>query len=106
MFAIVCKTVDSPGLHKTLLRRKAVIGKECIFPFKLDLNNKTYNSCTYDFSHVTAGQAWCSTKVDNNGYHIKRNGDGTKNWGICNDDEFHSSTNSPIEPKCKYHKLY
>ena len=97
---IVCKTVNSTRLYKTLARRKAVIGKECIFPFKLDLNNKTYHSCTYDYHALTAFQPWCSTKVDENGWHMKKNPDGSKNWGICTDGTSNDN-NCPIPPKCK-----
>ena len=82
-----------------MVRRKAVFNEPCVFPFKLDLNNKTYHACTYDFSHVTGYKPWCSTKVDENGYHVKKNPDGTKNWGVCLEEE--SSSNCPIPPRSK-----
>ena len=97
----VCKTANSSLLYSFLVRRKAVFNQPCVFPFKLDLNNKTYHSCTYEFSHVTGYKPWCSTKVDENGYHIKKNPDGTKNWGVCLNEDAESS-NCPIPPKRKY----
>ena len=98
-----CRTKNSTSLYKTLIRRKAVIDQPCVFPFKLDLNNKTYHACTYDYSHVTAFKPWCSTKVDENGYHVKKNPDGTKNWGICTDDTESDEERSkcPIPPRSK-----
>ena len=54
-------------------------GKACVFPFKV--RGKTYYSCTYDSSHKTNYKAWCSTKVDSQGFHIK----GGSYWGVCAD---------------------
>ena len=97
-----CKTGNSSALYPLLKSRKAVIGEPCVFPFKLDLNNKTYHSCTYDFSHVTGYKPWCSTKVDANGYHIKKNPDGSKNWGTCLEDD----TSCPIPPRRKLYLYF
>ena len=60
----------------------------CQFPFSL--RNKTYYSCTFDYSHITGYKPWCSTKVDRNGNHVS----GGKNWGVCDDKQ-----NCPIPPR-------
>ena len=52
----------------------------CIFPFKFELHvgNDSYkdfhNECIKDEDGY-----WCSTKVDEDGYHVA----GSKYWGIC-----------------------
>ena len=43
----------------------------CIFPFKYE--GFTYHKC----SQVQSDKPWCSTKVDENGTHVKGN------WGDC-----------------------
>ena len=103
-----CRTKNSTALYKTLVRRKAVIDQPCVFPFKLDLNNKTYHACTYDYSHVTAFKPWCSTKVDENGWHVKKNPDGTKNWGICTDgtESEEEKNKCPIPPRSTHFHLH
>ena len=53
----------------------ASVGVECVFPFIFD--NKRYHSCIYHSS--TDGKPWCSTKVDDNGEHISKQGF----WGHC-----------------------
>ena len=45
--------------------------KPCIFPFKFD--GSTYYNC----KHEDDSPSWCSTKVDENGNHVKGN------WGDC-----------------------
>ena len=62
------------GNCKTRRDRGRVKDVPCIFPFTYD--KVTYNSCTWDLSHLTKGP-WCSTKVDARGQHVK------KNWGLC-----------------------
>ena len=95
LFLTECKTSNSSDVYQLLIKRGAQIGQPCIFPFTV--KNKTYHSCTYDFSHVTGYKPWCSTKIDNAGNHITgRNTDGTANWGICEDVE-----NCPIPPRRK-----
>jgi len=48
-------------------------GKPCVFPFKWIRTNKTYTTCTLDFG----SEFWCSTQVDDEGYHV------SGNWGEC-----------------------
>ena len=43
--------------------------RPCKFPFIY--NNKTYDSCTYDYSYATGWYPWCSTKTDENNIHVK-----------------------------------
>lgn len=57
-----CVTVDGPN-----------VGATCVSPWKFVPTNKTYHGCTYD----TASEPWCSTKVNENGYHL------AGNWGVC-----------------------
>ena len=98
-----CKTKNSTSLYSLLKRRKAKIDLPCVFPFTLGANNKTYHACTYDYSHITGYKPWCSTKVDENGVHVSKNADGTKNWGICTDEteDVAVDTNCPIPPRSK-----
>ena len=63
-------------------------GLPCVLPFKVQ--GKTYYSCTYDAAHRTNYRAWCSTKVNENGFHIKDE----YNWGICADVK-----SCPIPPR-------
>jgi len=44
----------------------------CVFPFKLD--DATYNECTWRNSNKPqlGGRAWCSTQVNESGYHISK----------------------------------
>ena len=42
----------------------------CVFPFEFE--GTTYHSCSWE-----DGTRWCSTKVDENGQHLKGN------WGNC-----------------------
>ena len=52
----------------------------CIFPFKFELHveddsyKEYHDECIEDQDGL-----WCSTKVDEDGYHIS----GSNNWGIC-----------------------
>ena len=78
-----CKTSSTAGIGMANL--------PCQFPFTL--RNKTYHSCTFDFSHITEYLPWCSTKVDDLGNHISAG----NNWGICDD-----LANCPIPPRCGY----
>ena len=101
-----CRTKNSTVLYKTLVRRKATIDQPCVFPFKLANNNKTYHACTYDYSHVTAYKPWCSTKVNETGWHVGKNPDGTKNWGICTDgtETEEELSKCPIPPRSKFYE--
>ena len=91
---------------QNITQKKAVIDKPCVFPFKLGNNNKTYHACTYDYSHVTAYKPWCSTKVNETGWHVGKNPDGTKNWGICTDgtETEEELSKCPIPPRSKFYK--
>ena len=58
--------------------------KKCIFPFKFEVyieSNDTIKD-THDACIQDEEGFWCSTKVDEDGYHIA----GSKNWGTCNSD--------------------
>ena len=59
----------------------------CIFPFVF--GEMTYNACTREVSPAINGDPWCSTKVDDDGQHISRQG----NWGRC-------SQACPVEEGC------
>ena len=66
--AMDCKTDSGPDSNKP-----------CIFPFKLNVgteNEVTRNACTKDFMHPSS-PAWCSTKVDESGGHVKGH------YGFC-----------------------
>ena len=58
---------------------KTTIGADpntlCIFPFRY--KGKTYDACTWKDADQTNNQAWCSTKVDNLGNHVRGK------WGDC-----------------------
>ena len=68
---MVCVTVAGP-----------VTGEKCIFPFTFF--GVTYTKCTTYESPENV--PWCSTEVDDDGFHIKGN------WGDCSDE-------CPIEGK-------
>jgi len=60
-----CVTTDGPET-----------GAACISPFKFVPTNKTYYGCTYD----TSTEPWCSTKVNEFGYHL------SGHWGVCSEE--------------------
>ena len=61
------------------------------------MKGKIYHTCTYDFSHITGYNAWCSTNTDENNNHIKgRDSNGKKYWGVCDD-----KVKCNIPPRCK-----
>jgi len=60
-----CVTIDGPDA-----------GFPCVSPFKFVPTNKTYYGCTYD----EAAEPWCSTKVNEFGYHL------SGHWGVCSED--------------------
>ena len=77
----LCRTIGGPSSNK-----------ECIFPFKFevylessDTIKDTHDACIQDDSGV-----WCSTKVDEEGYHFA----GSNNWGTCTPEcpVFHTKT--------------
>jgi len=83
-----CKTIPSTQDNscKTLPYRSDSplqgSNKPCIFPFKAYVDQekqivKTINGCTTELCGEDCSRYWCSTKVDNNGFHIKGN------WGYC-----------------------
>merc|ERR1712226_951463 len=63
----------------------------CKFPFKV--NDKTFYTCTYYYSHLTDNKPWCSVDTDENNNHhngpdrIVINGTSKKFYGICDDQE-------------------
>ena len=63
-----CIAMDGPGK-----------GLPCVFPFKYD--EVTYNTCTNRNKFLTNNIPWCSTKVNEGGYHIQGEG----NWGNCDE---------------------
>ena len=72
------------------------LDKPCKFPFVV--KGKTYHTCTYDFSHITGYNAWCSTNTDEKNNHIKgRDSNGKKYWGVCDD-----TVKCNIPPRCKF----
>ena len=84
----VCITSNKTSDYPSDYPPSVPLGKECVFPFRI--GSKTYYSCTYDAAHRTNYESWCSTKVDDRGFHIK---DGY-NWGICKD-----KSTCPIPPR-------
>jgi len=60
-----CVTTDGPEA-----------GAACISPFKFVPTNKTYYGCTHD----TSTEPWCSTKVNEFGFHL------SGHWGVCSED--------------------
>ena len=96
--ALACTTGNTTELIKLHNKRKAQSGVPCIFPFTL--KGKIYHTCTYDFSHTTYYKPWCSTNVDETGKHVSgRNADGSRNWGICDENE--KPLDCPIPPRRK-----
>ena len=53
---------------------------KCIFPFLFD--GKVNVQCTYDGDVENKTVPWCSTKVDQFGFHIGNQG----NWGYCGEN--------------------
>ena len=47
-------------------------GERCVFPFKL--NGISHTECTMQYAHLKNGKPWCSTKVDEDGEHIGKQG--------------------------------
>lgn len=73
-FQLTNKPTFRPTNNPSFRNSKCYVkGDECVFPF-IFRGNK-YNGCTteYDFDN----KAWCSTKVNSNGEHIRGN------WGYC-----------------------
>ena len=56
-----------------MLENNGDVIKPCIFPFTI--KGVTYHTCTN--AHDPRGKAWCSTKVDDQGNHVKGH------WGHC-----------------------
>ena len=67
IFAEYCETVSGQST-----------GLKCIFPFIYQ--GTTYNHCPKENSPTK--NPWCSTKVDDNGYHVGGGG----HWGHCSSD--------------------
>ena len=63
-----CRTVAGPSF-----------GMKCIFPFTMKETGTTFNACVPD---LASGIPWCSTKVDEMGFHIGGEG----NWGDCSSE--------------------
>ena len=61
-------------------------GLHCIFPFKLyveeENQNRTFDKCTTEFcgNYCSNGNVWCSTQVDEDGFHTMGN------WGYCSNE--------------------
>ena len=53
-------------------------GMKCVLPFKF--KGLTFNACT-KYSDPN-GKPWCSTKIDDNGYHVRGGG----HFGYCSSD--------------------
>ena len=75
----------------------------CQFPFSV--KGKMYYTCTWDYSHTTGNNPWCSVDTDNNNKHhggrdrIEINGKKKKFWGVCDDSK---ACNIPPRRKYKY----
>ena len=69
----IMNSASDGGRCVTKAGGKAKAGTKCQFPFTF--NRKTYTKCTTVASDDDI--PWCSTKVDNNGKHIRGN------WGNC-----------------------
>ena len=60
-------------------------GQPCIFPFMVydeeENQNRTFDKCTTEFcgNYCSNGNVWCSTQVDEDGFHTE----GLGNWGYC-----------------------
>ena len=74
---------------------KPSVGKQCVFPFKV--NGVEYNSCTttYQEEHKDSCSAFedhadlrpiCSTLVDKDGNHVAVHPSSPQNWGYCGDE--------------------
>ena len=63
----------------------------CQFPFTV--KNKIYYTCTWDYSHTTNQNPWCSVDTDDNNKHhggkdrVIIDGKKKKFWGICDDTD-------------------
>ena len=66
-------------------------GQKCIFPFKVydkkRLEIQTFHKCTEKFCGSHCNNVWCSTQVNETGFHI--NGKG--NWGYCSEECLHTT---------------
>ena len=75
-----CKTVEGGE----------VVGEDCIFPFKyFGYAGKltTYYKCAWeDVQAKKVDKPWCSTKIDEDGFHVENH------WGVC-------ENNCPVEGK-------
>ena len=60
-------------------------GKHCIFPFKINdekkKRNRIFHKCTTEVCDDCV-KPWCSTQVDENGFHTVGKG----NWGYCSEE--------------------
>jgi len=77
------KTTQGHSRRRSRIPRKDCVTKDgpetgatCISPFKFVPTNKTYYGCTYD----TSTEPWCSTKVNEFGYHL------SGYWGVCSEE--------------------
>ena len=75
-----CKTTSSNDDDSPTRGRD----QRCIFPCKVyveeEKQNRTFDRCTTELCN-DCGKFWCSTKVDENGFHTKGN------WGYCSASE-------------------
>ena len=97
-----CKTsLTNEGDPK---KRHGQLNTTCQFPFTV--KGKTYYTCTWDYSHTTGQNPWCSVDTDDNNKHhggkdrIVINGIKKKFWGVCDDTD---ACNIP--PRCKWKSL-
>ncbi len=72
-----------------MIEKKGKDFKPCIFPFAYD--GVIYNNCTE--VNDPDNKAWCSTKVDENGNHVKSGGF----WGHCGQDCEKRSTDQRVQ---------
>ena len=58
--------------------------KKCVFPFKFEVYLESTDTIkdTHDTCILDDDGFWCSTKVDEHGYHFA----GSNNWGTCSPD--------------------
>ena len=96
---IGCKTsLTNEGDPK---KRHGQLNTTCQFPFTV--KGKAYYTCTWDYSHTTGQNPWCSVDTDDNNKHhggkdrIVINGIKKKFWGVCDDID---ACNIP--PRCKW----
>ena len=84
--------------------RYGQLNTTCQFPFTV--KGKMYYTCTWDYSHTTDQNPWCSVDTDENNKHhggkdrVVIDGIKTKFYGICDDTD---ACNIP--PRCKFQKL-